>query len=144
MAAPTTLKLVQNRLPASTALSDLETDELQEFIDEAKVSRDYVDTNGDPEDDANLSWLESGYVADLAAINFLNSRLNRYMEDAKVKYGGDGVTYEKYDKEKFIKQQITALERAAKEKAGKLGFGGNVMAIGLIKVTPPVETDDDD
>lgn len=145
MAAPTLLKLVQNRLPTSHLLATNEATELQEFIDEAKIMKGFVDETGEPLDDDDLSRLELSYVADVAAIDFLNSRLNRYMEDAEVKTGGDGVTQEWAEKWKYIREQVGQLRKSAEEKAGQLGMSAGSMIAGMVtKITARDESEDDE
>jgi len=142
---PTILSLVQNRLPTTHKLNTLDNDQIVIFQQEVMIRKGFDDGSGNPVDEGSLSFLQLSYVADLTAIDVLTAQINRYMEDAKVRTGGDGVEVtEHQDKLKYIKEQIKNLRASAKEKEGKLGMTtGTGVPTTVIKIGARNESEDD-
>jgi hypothetical protein len=144
---PTILILVQRRLPTTHELPTIKNEDIESFIDEVMVYEggDFVDEQGNPRNEEELTLLQKGYIADLTAAKVLMVQLNRYMEDAKVKTGGDGVTINEYpDKLKYIQAMIKGFEDDAARKAGRLGTAAGYVPAMVNKVTAMDESDESD
>jgi len=139
---PTILKLIQNRLPTTHKISSIKNEDIVVFQQEVMVRKGFSD-NDAPVSEDTLTLLQKGYIADLTAIDILTAQTNRYMEDAKVNTGGDGVITEHQDKLKYIKEQIKNLRANVKEKEGKLGLTvGSGVPTAVIKISARDESED--
>ena len=110
--------MVKNRLVSTGRLLDREAPSLvADTVEEVMALQGYSGRS-----DAELSALEKVYIADLTAARVLKYVLDRYMQDAKVKEGPDGLVHEAPDKLKFLREQAAQFEKSAEFAAGRLGL----------------------
>jgi len=112
-------QLVEMRLPKATELlGKLESNYIDMAIEEVRALTPYEATL-----EKDLTTLQKGYLADLAAVALIKYSLDRYKEDFKAQSGPDGLLNEAQNKLAYLTEMMTRFEADAQFKANRLGIG---------------------
>jgi hypothetical protein len=134
----TVKSLVEMRLPkASVLLMTINTNYVDTAIEEVKALTPYA---ASAEND--LTIIQKGYLADLAAVALLKYSLDRYKEDFKAQTASDGLLNEAQNKLAYLQDMIARFEQDAQFKAARLGIGIVTAPPLVVKIGAADESDE--